>query len=107
MGHAESLDEPLRDDSDVTRADMVEGTYPSPHDFLEADQLEAVVDAALRRLTPREERILRARFGFGDAEEQTLEEIGKVIGINRERVRQIETRALGKLRRALGAGNGQ
>ncbi len=101
MGYPESLDEPMREDSDATRADFLEGTYPSPHDFLEADELEAVVDTALRGLTPREERVVRLRFGIGVDESVTLDAAGEEIERTRERARQIEASALGKLRRTL------
>jgi RNA polymerase primary sigma factor len=55
----------------------------------------------LSTLNPREEKILRMRFGIGEKTDYTLEEVGKVFGISRERVRQIEERALRKLRHPL------
>jgi RNA polymerase primary sigma factor len=54
----------------------------------------------LTTLSPREERIIRMRFGIGERTEYTLEETGKVFGLTRERIRQIEESALAKLRRA-------
>jgi RNA polymerase primary sigma factor len=54
---------------------------------------------ALEQLTPREQRILRMRFGIGEAQDHTLEEVGKVFGVTRERIRQIEAKALEKLRK--------
>ena len=55
----------------------------------------------LRTLTPREEQILRLRFGMTDGGEQTLEEIGRAFALTRERIRQLEAQALRKLRRPL------
>jgi RNA polymerase primary sigma factor len=56
------------------------------------------VAEALAELTPREQRIIRMRFGIGDTQDHTLEEIGQVFGVTRERIRQIEAKALEKLR---------
>ena len=52
----------------------------------------------LRTLSPREEKIIRMRFGMEDGSEHTLEEVGRVFSVTRERIRQIEAKALGKLR---------
>ena len=62
--------------------------------------MEAVDEAhrALAGLTPREERILRLRYGIGQSEEQTLEQVGRQFSLTRERIRQIEAQALKKLR---------
>jgi RNA polymerase primary sigma factor len=57
------------------------------------------MNEALAQLTPREQRILRMRFGIGEAQDHTLEEVGKVFGVTRERIRQIEAKALEKLRK--------
>ena len=54
--------------------------------------------AVLHRLTPREEQVLRLRFGLDDGRQRTLEEVGEVFNITRERIRQIEAKALRKLR---------
>ena len=56
------------------------------------------IGEALAQLTPREQRILNMRFGIGGAPEQTLQEVAKVFGVTRERIRQIEAKALQKLR---------
>jgi RNA polymerase primary sigma factor len=61
--------------------------------------VHAETDAFLQTLVPREEQVLRLRFGVGCAREHTLEEIGEDLSVTRERVRQIELRALRKLRR--------
>ena len=54
--------------------------------------------SVLRKLSPREERIIRMRFGFEDGNPHTLEEVGRVFAVTRERIRQIEAKALRKLR---------
>jgi RNA polymerase primary sigma factor len=59
------------------------------------------IDALLRTLGQREEQVLRIRYGFHDGAARTLQETGEHFGISRERVRQIESRALGKLRAAI------
>jgi RNA polymerase primary sigma factor len=69
-----------------------------PHAAVEADALARCMTEALAELTPREQRILRMRFGIDGAGDHTLEEVGKVFGVTRERIRQIEAKALEKLR---------
>jgi len=64
----------------------------------EASALRTIIGEALATLTPREQCILRMRFGIGGAADHTLEEIGKEFGVTRERIRQIEAKALEKLR---------
>ncbi|CAM5565702.1 RNA polymerase sigma factor RpoD [Bacillus safensis subsp. safensis] len=73
-----------------------EATSPSDHAAYELlkEQLEDVLDT----LTDREENVLRLRFGLDDGRTRTLEEVGKVFGVTRERIRQIEAKALRKLR---------
>ena len=94
-----SLDMPIGEDGDATLGDLVEAPDGSdPHGAAEASALQDVVADALARLTPREERILRMRFGIGVTDEHTLEEVGKTFGVTRERIRQIEAKALQKLR---------
>ena len=66
--------------------------------FVAAPVFQAKVGAALGTLTSREQRILRMRFGIGEKAEHTLEEVGQVFGVTRERIRQIEAKALGRLR---------
>ena len=62
------------------------------------DALDIQTGRVLGSLTPREELVLRMRFGVGEGSEHTLEEVGKHFGLTRERIRQIEAEALGKLR---------
>jgi RNA polymerase primary sigma factor len=73
---------------------------PSPLESALATELRERIDGALRRLSPREEKILRLRFGIGQERAHTLEEIGMALELSRERVRQIERAALRKVRSA-------
>ncbi|MBI2835304.1 MAG: sigma-70 family RNA polymerase sigma factor [Acidobacteria bacterium] len=73
---------------------------PSPEDVMLQRDMRRRAERALVPLTPRERRVLRLRFGLGTDREHTLEEIGRTLGVTHERVRQIEVRALTKLRRA-------
>ena len=99
-----SLDAPVGDDGDTTLGDLVNAPDSvDPQAAAEVSALQRVVGEALGDLTPREQRILRMRFGIGDATDHTLEEIGKEFGVTRERIRQIEAKALEKLRHAAGA----
>jgi RNA polymerase primary sigma factor len=94
-----SLDMPIGEDGDATLGDLVEAPDGAdPHTAAETSALQDVVADALAKLTPREERILRMRFGIGVTDEHTLEEVGKTFGVTRERIRQIEAKALQKLR---------
>ena len=65
---------------------------------LDDPAIKETLGEAIAGLTPREERILRMRFGIGGMDEHTLEEVGQIFGVTRERIRQIEARALMKLR---------
>ena len=71
-------------------------------DNLDKAQLEEATQRCVDRLQERESQILRWRFGLGGESEHTLEQIGRKLGLSRERVRQIEARALTRLRRELG-----
>jgi len=95
-----SLDVPLGEDGDATLGDLIATVDgPDPHAAAEASALQSAVAEAIGDLTPREQRVLRLRFGLGGAGDHTLEEIGKEFGVTRERIRQIEMKALEKLRR--------
>jgi len=95
-----SLDVPIGEDGDATLGDLIEATDAiDPHAAAETSALQRVLAEALAELTPREQRILRKRFGIGGVADQTLEELGKEFGVTRERIRQIEATALEKMRR--------
>jgi len=94
-----SLDLPVGEDGDTTLGDLIAAPNAiDPQAAAEASALSSSVSEALAELTPREQRILRMRFGIGDARDHTLEEVGQVFGVTRERIRQIEAKALEKLR---------
>ena len=94
-----SLDLPIGEDGDATLGDLIPAMDAAdPHAAVEADALARCVTEALAELSPREQRILRMRFGIDGAGDHTLEEVGKVFGVTRERIRQIEAKALEKLR---------
>jgi RNA polymerase primary sigma factor len=96
-----SLETPLGEDGDSSLGDLIE-------DKNALDPASGVVDRhlsdetrrALAGLTPREEKILRLRFGIGEGSDHTLEEVGRDFSVTRERIRQIEAKALSKLRKA-------
>ncbi len=94
-----SLDRPIGEDGDATMGDLIADTgQVDPADTaLEGDAL-AQIEAALDDLDEREKLILVLRFGLGGQEPQTLEEIGSHFGLTRERIRQMQNRALAKLR---------
>jgi RNA polymerase primary sigma factor len=94
-----SLDAEVSDDSDSTLMDFVEDPdAPGPADGLEQTALRGEIEAVLADLTPREEKVLRMRYGIGEPRTYSLEEIGARFGLTRERIRQIEIKALQKLR---------
>jgi RNA polymerase primary sigma factor len=94
-----SLDAPVGEDGDARLGDLIKAPDAvDPQAAAEASALRTIVGEALATLTPREQRILRMRFGIGGASDHTLEEIGKEFGVTRERIRQIEAKALEKLR---------
>jgi RNA polymerase primary sigma factor len=94
-----SLETPIGEEEDSHLGDFIEDQdAPAPADaasfMLLKEQLEEVLDT----LTPREEKVLRLRFGLDDGRARTLEEVGQSFGVTRERIRQIEAKALRKLR---------
>jgi RNA polymerase primary sigma factor len=94
-----SLDLPIGEDGDATLGDLIAAPNTvDPHAAAEASALREFVVEAISGLSPREERILRMRFGIGGMTEHTLEEVGQTFGVTRERIRQIEATALKKLR---------
>ena len=96
-----SLETPVGDDEESRLGDFVEDDrYPSPADDVIARDMQHRARDLLKTLTPREEKVIRMRFGLDEKTEHTLEEVGRDFEVTRERVRQIEGRALHKLRRA-------
>jgi RNA polymerase sigma factor (sigma-70 family) len=94
-----SLSEPLREDGDAELGDMVEDrTVESPLDAASVAMLPDEVERLLGGLDPREREILALRFGLDRGEPRTLEEVGAHFHLTRERIRQIEARAMSKLR---------
>jgi RNA polymerase primary sigma factor len=94
-----SLETPIGDDEDSSLGDLVEDRQtPSPADVAMALSVEEETRKVLATLTPREEQILRLRFGIGQRSDYTLEEVGQRFAVTRERIRQIEAKALRKLR---------
>jgi len=95
-----SLETPIGEDSDL--GDFLEDKRtPSPVESLLSDDLTAQVERALSGLSEKEAQILRLRFGIGEEGEHTLEEVGQRFDVTRERIRQIEAKALRKLRSPL------
>ncbi|MEE9542590.1 MAG: RNA polymerase sigma factor RpoD [Thermodesulfobacteriota bacterium] len=94
-----SLETPIGDDEESSLGDFIEDEKsPSPADAAIEKDLSNQTTLVLETLTPREEKVLRMRFGIGERQDYTLEEVGKVLGVTRERVRQIEAKALRRLR---------
>jgi RNA polymerase sigma factor (sigma-70 family) len=101
-----SLDAPVGDDDEgqrVIRDVVSDRAVPSPEDEALRGELADRIEQVLTPLDPREQEVLRLRFGLSSDHEYTLAEVGRRLGISRERVRQIETRAVAKLRRARAA----
>ncbi len=93
-----SLERPIGD-GESTLADFIEDPdAESPAERMLAADVARQARRSLAALTPREEKIVRMRFGIGEKSEHTLEEVGRVYGITRERIRQIEAKALARLR---------
>lgn len=94
-----SLETPVGDSEDATIKDFIENENEfSPSETIANTDLKERVREVLKTLTPREEKVLKMRFGIDVASEHTLEEVGKDFSVTRERIRQIEVKALRKLR---------
>jgi len=94
-----SLETPVGDSEDATIKDFIENENEfSPSETVASNDLKERVREVLKTLTPREEKVLKMRFGIDVASEHTLEEVGKDFSVTRERIRQIEVKALRKLR---------
>jgi RNA polymerase primary sigma factor len=94
-----SLETPISDDEDSHLYDFIEDrSAPTPQDSAMFADLMDHLDVVLGTLTPREERVVRMRFGIGERYDHTLEEVGQIFEVTRERIRQIEAKALKKLK---------
>lgn len=94
-----SLETPIGDSEDASIKDFIENeNEDSPSDMVAGNDLKDRIREVLKTLTPREEKVLKMRFGIDVASEHTLEEVGKDFSVTRERIRQIEVKALRKLR---------
>jgi RNA polymerase primary sigma factor len=100
MRQPTSLETPLGAENDTTLGDLLENNQvPSPLDGAIQAALTSQTERLLEMLSPREAKVLRMRFGIGEQGEHTLEEVGQCFSVTRERIRQIEARALDRLRR--------
>ena len=94
-----SLETPIGEEEDSHLGDFVpDESNMSPEDFTVHEMLKEEISDVLLTLTEREEQVLRLRFGLDDGSSKTLEEVGQMFGVTRERIRQIEAKALRKLR---------
>ena len=94
-----SLETPIGEEEDSHLGDFIpDDDAPAPADAASHTMLKEQLSEVLDTLTPREEKVLRLRFGLEDGRSRTLEEVGKEFGVTRERIRQIEAKALRKLR---------
>lgn len=94
-----SLETPIGEENDSHLGDFIEdGEALDPEDNASYQMLRGELEDVLETLTDREENVLRLRFGLDDGRNRTLEDVGKVFGVTRERIRQIEAKALRKLR---------
>ncbi|OGO05594.1 MAG: hypothetical protein A2Y73_08050 [Chloroflexi bacterium RBG_13_56_8] len=94
-----SLERPVGDDGDTEFGDFIEDDdLPPPTEVAYQQLLRETLETVMTALSPREVRILRLRFGLRDGRTHTLEEVGEKFGLTRERIRQIEHQALGRLR---------
>ena len=94
-----SLETPVGSEEDSELGDFVEDQKTtSPYEATNRAILREELDGVLKTLSPREEKVLRYRYGLDDSSPKTLEEVGKIFNVTRERIRQIEVKALRKLR---------
>ena len=94
-----SLETPIGEEEDTHLGDFIpDDDAPAPAEAASYTLLKEQLVEVLKTLTPREEKVLRLRFGLEDGRTRTLEEVGKEFDVTRERIRQIEAKALRKLR---------
>jgi RNA polymerase primary sigma factor len=94
-----SLESPIGDEGDSHLGDFIEDqTSPAPSDAASYQLMKEQLNDVLYTLSDREARVLQLRFGLEDGRSRTLEEVGAAFGVTRERIRQIEAKAIRKLR---------
>ena len=94
-----SLETPIGEEDDSHLGDFVpDERTMSPEEYTTSELLKEELDNVLLTLTEREEKVLKLRFGLDDGQCRTLEEVGQIFGVTRERIRQIEAKALRKMR---------
>tara|TARA_B110000438_G_scaffold279217_1_gene303450 strand:+ start:380 stop:1870 length:1491 start_codon:yes stop_codon:yes gene_type:complete len=94
-----SLEAPIGEEQDLNLADLIEDqNAESPQNSASKNLLKAQISEVLETLSPRERQVIEYRFGINDSRPRTLEEVGQTFGVTRERIRQIEAKALRKLR---------
>ena len=99
MRGVESIDAPIGDEEDATKLDFVRGNErDDPGVAFQDRSMIDCIQKSLNELNPREAQVLRLRYGIGTNQDHTLEEVGRTLGLTRERVRQIESAAIRKLR---------
>lgn len=99
----DSLDREIDTTSDNPRdrrtlGDTIQDTGPDPQELAEQKELHEILLKAVQQLKPRQEMIIKLRFGLETGQPMTLDEVGQLYGVTRERIRQVETKALEKLR---------
>lgn len=93
-----ALQTPVGDENTELEDFIGDKNSPSPYSDAERNEISEQMQQILKTLTPKEERVIRMRFGIGADRDHTLEEVGRHLSITRERVRQIEAKALRKLK---------
>ncbi|WP_456364416.1 RNA polymerase sigma factor RpoD [Priestia aryabhattai] len=93
-----SMETAIGDDEDSTLNEFISDDRPDPDQYTKETMLKETIDDVLESLTPQEALVIRLRMGLDDGETKTLDQIGKIFDLTRERIRQIEERALRKLR---------
>ena len=93
-----SMESGIRDDEDSTLNDFIADDRPDPDEFTKESLLKDAIEEVLESLTSQEALVIRMRMGLDDGQTKTLDQIGKIFNLTRERIRQLEERALRKMR---------